>query len=530
VIDDPEACYRALASRDARFDGWFFVGVTSTGIFCRPSCPATTPKRTNARFYRSAAAAQGDGFRACRRCRPDTAPGSPEWNVRGDLAARAVALIDDGLIDRSGVGALARRLAVSERHLHRVLVAELGASPLALARARRALTARILIETTDLAFTDLAFAAGFSSVRQFNDTVRAYFGANPTTLRADRRTSMARGRSTIGAPHAAPSPGAATTVSLRLATRPPFAGAEVIGFLAERTIAGVDAVAPDGAYWRTLALPHGDGCCVLRAGEAHVQVSLVLGDLRDVGPAVSRIRRLLDLDADPKAIDADLGRDRQLAPLVAATPGRRSPGTIEGAEQLVRAIIGQQISVAGARTVTRRLVEALGAPLGIDLPTALGAPEGLYATFPSPAAIAGAPAAAFSMPDARRRALVGACEALVDGELDLSPGADRSATIERLLRLRGIGPWTASYVAMRALGDPDVFLPTDVGVRRGLEAIGLQADPAEALARAERWRPWRSYALHHLWAAPGGAGSKDQANLLAVRLRLGTSSNETICS
>jgi AraC family transcriptional regulator of adaptative response / DNA-3-methyladenine glycosylase II len=505
VIDDPDACYRAVASSDPRFDGWFFFGVTTTRIFCRPSCPATTPKRTNVRFYRSAAEAQGAGFRACRRCRPDTAPGSPAWNVRGDLAARALALIDDGLVDRGGVGAVAHRLAVSERHLHRVLVAEVGAAPVALARARRAQTARILIETTDLPFTDIAFAAGFASVRQFNDTVRAFFGANPTTLRSDHRTVGRRQRpsSTRGPSSTDPDHRATTTLSLRLATRAPFAGAELLAFLAARTIDGVDAVDAEGAYWRTLRLPHGDGCAALRVADDHVQASLLLGDLRDVGPAVARLRRLLDLDGDPEAIDADLGRDPALADLVAGTPGRRSPGAVDGTEQLVRAIIGQQISVRGARTVTRRLVETLGQPLSIGPITAPDAPVGLRVTFPSAEAIAGAPDAALSMPGARRRALVGACEAVASGSLDLSPGADRAAAVEQLLARSGIGPWTAGYVAMRALGDPDVFLPTDVGVRRGLEAVGLATAPGAAAARAERWRPWRSYALHHLWAAAG---------------------------
>jgi AraC family transcriptional regulator of adaptative response / DNA-3-methyladenine glycosylase II len=511
VIDDPDACYRAVASSDPRFDGWFFFGVTTTRIFCRPSCPATTPKRTNVRFYRSAAEAQGAGFRACRRCRPDTAPGSPAWNVRGDLAARALALIDDGLVDRAGVGAVARRLAVSERHLHRVLVAEVGAAPVALARARRAQTARILIETTDLPFTEIAFAAGFASVRQFNDTVRAFFGANPTTLRADRRTvgrrdppSSTRGPSSTdlaAADHRTTT--TTTTLSLRLATRAPFAGAELLAFLAARTIEGVDAVDAEGAYWRTLRLPHGDGCAALRVADDHVRASLLLGDLRDVGPAVARLRRLLDLDGDPEAIDADLRRDPALAGLVAGTPGRRSPGAVDGTEQLVRAIIGQQISVRGARTVTRRLVEALGRPLSLGAITAPGALPDLRVTFPSAEAIAGAPDAALSMPGARRRALVSACEAVASGALDLSPGADRAAAVEQLLARPGIGPWTAGYVAMRALGDPDVFLPTDVGVRRGLEAVGLTTAPRAASAHAERWSPWRSYALHHLWAAAG---------------------------
>lgn len=492
---DDDGRYRAVCSRDARFDGWFFVGVTSTGIFCRPSCPATTPRRANVRFYPSSAAAQGAGFRACRRCRPDTAPGSPAWNVRGDLAARAVALIDDGVIDREGVGGVARRLAVSERHLHRILVAELGASPLALARSRRAHTARLLIETTDLPFTSLAFASGFSSIRQFNDTVREVFGANPTTLRADRASTRA-GRATTSVAVATDGPGVATPLGLRLATRPPFAGAEVLAFLGERALDGVEAVDADGTYRRSLALPGGPAVIALRAQPDHVDARLLLTDLRDLGPAVARCRRLLDLDADPVAVDEVLGADPLLAPLVASVPGRRSPGAVDGAEVLVRAIAGQQVSVAGARTVVGRLAAELGPPL----PDALASSSpGLVRTFPSAAAIAGADPRSLAMPTARATALIGALGAVADGAIELDPGADRGAVERQLLALRGIGPWTATYVAMRALGDPDAFLPTDLGVLRCLASRGGPSTPAAAAEVAGRWRPWRSYALHHLW-------------------------------
>jgi AraC family transcriptional regulator of adaptative response / DNA-3-methyladenine glycosylase II len=497
VIGDEEACYRAIASRDRRFDGWFFMGVTTTGIFCRPSCPATTPKRTNVRYFRSAAAAQGSGFRACRRCRPDTAPGSPEWNQRGDLAGRAVALIDDGVVDRDGVGAVARRLAVSERHLHRILVAELGASALSLARARRAQSARTLIETTDLPFTQIAFAAGFASVRQFNDTVRAYFGTSPSVLRADRRSSRQRHRCGARSGPDDVEPNALTVIGLRLPTRTPFSGSTLLEFLAARAIGGMEAVSDDGAYWRTLRLPYGSATAALRAGDDHVAVSLTLRDGRDLGSAVARLRRLLDLDADPQAIDAALAQDEALGALVARTPGRRSPGTVDGTEALVRAIVGQQVSVAGARTVLGRLVDALGT----DAPAVAGAPEGLGRCFPAPEAIIDAPETAFAMPRSRHRALVSCCAAIAGGKLDLSPGAERTDTRRQLLAVAGVGPWTTEYVAMRALGDPDAFLPTDLGVRRGLESLGLAGDPRSAAALAARWRPWRAYALHHLWAA-----------------------------
>jgi AraC family transcriptional regulator of adaptative response / DNA-3-methyladenine glycosylase II len=493
VTDDEEAWYRAITSRDRRFDGWIFVGVTTTGIFCRPSCPAATPKRTNVRFFRSAAAAQGAGFRSCRRCRPDTAPGSPEWNQRGDLAARAVALIDDGLVDREGVGAVARRLAVSERHLHRILVAELGAGALALARSRRAQTARTLIETTDLPFTQIAFAAGFSSVRQFNDTVRACFGANPSVLRADRTSALRRTRA--GEPPSGA--GASRSIALRLPARVPFAGAALLEFLGTRAIQGVEALDGEGRFWRTIVLPRGPATAAMRAAHDHVAISLTLADGRDLAAAVARLRRLLDLDADPHAIDSTLGADPHLRPLVARTPGRRSPGTVDGTEQLVRAIVGQQISVTGARTVLGRLVDALGS----DTPPVAGAPAGLRRCFPTASAIADAPPDAFAMARSRYRAVVAGAGAIAGGDLDLSPGADRHETRRRLLAVPGIGPWTADYLLMRALADPDAFLPTDLGVRRGLEAVGLRCDPSDLEAIAARWRPWRAYAVGHLWSA-----------------------------
>ena len=498
MIDDEERCYRAVSAKDARFDGWFFVGVTTTGIFCRPSCPATTPRRANVRFYPTAAAAQHAGLRACRRCRPDTAPGSPEWNQRADLAGRAMRLVNDGLVDREGVGGLARRLAVSDRHLHRVLVAELGAGPLALARARRAHTARVLIETTGLPFTEIAFAAGFASIRQFNDTVRATFGASPTVLRADRGTALRRGRSGIrvsGGDH----PGVGVTpLSLRLATRQPFAGPEIIEFLALRAIPGVEAVDADGTYRRVLALPHGPATVALSAATDHVSATLMLADLRDLGPAVERCRRVLDLDADPVAVDQLLGADPLLAPLVAKTPGRRSPGAFDGAELLVRAIIGQQVSVAGARTVAGRVAAALGQPIPQALADVAG--PGLTHAFPTAAAVAAIDPEQVAVPRARGRALGDALALVADGSIDLDPGADRATVEADLLAVRGIGPWTAAYVAMRALGDPDVFLPTDLGVLRGLAALGGPDAPAEAAERAASWRPWRSYALHHLWS------------------------------
>jgi len=312
--EDFERRYRAVRSRDARFDGWFYVAVTSTGIYCRPSCPAVTPRRSNVRFYPTSAAAQHAGFRACKRCRPDVVPGSPEWDVRADLAGRAMRLISDGFVDREGVGGLARRLGYTERHLHRMLVAEVGAGPLTLARARRAHTARLLIETTGLPISEVAFAAGFASIRQFNDTVRAVFAATPSELRRARRNGTGS------------EPG---KVSLRLPRREPFDADSLLGFLGGRAVPGVEAF-EDGIYMRTLRLPHGAGIVELSDGGDHVRCDLRLEEPRDLGVAVQRCRRLLDLDADPVAVADVLGKDSLLAPLARRSPGLRVPGSVDG--------------------------------------------------------------------------------------------------------------------------------------------------------------------------------------------------------
>lgn len=474
---DHETCYRAVSSRDARFDGWFVTAVTTTGIYCRPSCPATTPKRGNVTFHPTAAAAQLAGFRACRRCRPDASPGSPEWNVRSDTVARAMRLIGDGVVDREGVAGLATRLGYSERQLHRLLVSELGAGAQALARAQRAHTARTLVETTDLRLSEVAFAAGFASIRQFNDTVRAVFATTPRDL---REKATARGAATV--------PG---TMVLRLATRRPFDGSWLLGLLASKALPGVESY--DGTtFRRALLLPHGEATVDLVPADDHVLATLRLEDPRDVVPAVARVRRLLDLDADSAAVDELLGADPVLGPLVAARPGVRVPGAVDGPEMAVRAVIGQQVSVAGARTVAGRLVTAYGKPLT--------RPDGgLTHHFPTADALAAVDPATLPMPRARARSIVGLARAVAAGGLDLGHGADRTATEAALLALPGIGPWTVDYLRMRVLGDPDSFLPSDLGVRRGVERLGRPGDARAVGDRAESWRPWRSYAVMHLW-------------------------------
>ena len=477
---DHHQCYRAIESRDSRFDGWFVTAVRTTGIYCRPSCPAITPKQTNVEFFVAAATAQSHGYRACKRCRPDASPGSPEWNTRADTVGRAMRLIADGLIDREGVGALAARLGYSERQVHRLLVSEVGSGPLALARAQRAQTARVLIETTSLPITDVAFAAGFRSVRQFNDTVREVYAASPSHLRAARRHGVAE----------------AGALTVRLAAREPFLHAPLWSFLGTRAVPGCEAVGvDDGAYRRSLRLAKGAGVVTMRvSADGNVMCTLALDDVSDVQAAVQRTRRLLDLDADPIRIDEHLAADPVLASLVRTRPGLRAPGHPDGTELLVRAVLGQQVSVAGARTLATRLVAAHGEPLANPV-------GDVTHLFPSAITIAGLSPSDFSMPAARARALIGACSALADGTIVLDAGSDRAQVANALQAIPGIGPWTAGYVAMRALGDPDVFLPTDIGVRNALVAMGLDGSPKSALRLAESWRPWRSYALHHLWAS-----------------------------
>ena len=506
MIEDPDRCYQAAQSKDARFDGWFFCAVTSTGIYCRPSCPARTPKRQNVRFYPTAAAAQQAGFRACLRCRPDATPGSPEWNVRADVVARAMRLIRDGVVDREGVEGLARRLGYGTRQMNRLITAEVGTGPLALARAQRSQTARILLETTDLPVAHVAFAAGFASVRQCNDTVRQIFADTPSGLRARAARSARTGHAAAGALE-----GASQAVRLRLPCRRPFSPASVLEFLGVRALPGVESF--EGAsYRRTLRLPRGHAVVTLTApatdvapdrtaGPPYVEGELVLSDLRDLTTAVSRCRQLLDLDADPVAVCEALSIDARLGPLVARDPGRRVPGTADGFELAVRAVIGQQVSVPGARTVAGRLVRAAGDPLP--------GPDGtLTHLFPTPSALAKLARrdpGAFAMPAGRRRALLALAEAVERDDVVIDPGADPHELRLSLVRLPGIGPWTAEYVAMRALRDPDAFMPTDLGIRRAARTIGLPEDPAGLVAAGEGWRPWRSYAMSHLWSLPAPA-------------------------
>ncbi|MFE9814620.1 AlkA N-terminal domain-containing protein [Streptomyces sp. NBC_00236] len=443
---DEETRYEAVSSRDARFDGEFFFAVETTGIYCRPSCPAVTPKRKNVRFYPTAAAAQGNGFRACRRCRPDAVPGSADWNVRADVVGRAMRMIGDGVVDREGVPGLAHRLGYSSRQVQRQLNAELGAGPVALARAQRAHTARVLLQTTGLPVTEIAFAAGFASVRQFNDTVRQIYARTPSDLRTEAGTGLG----------AAPRQARTTGIPLRLAHRGPYAAREVFDLLAAETVARIEEVSGDpGArtYRRTLRLPHGTGIAAVdeRSAGSWLEARIHLTDLRDLTTAVQRLRRLFDLDADPYAVDELLGADPLLAAGVADRPGVRSPGTADPEEFAVRALVGPAAAA--------ELVELYGKVLDVSC-------GGLTHVFPEPGVLAGA------VSDPALRALA---TALADGDVRLDAGADREAAEQALLRLPGIGPATAKLIRMRGLGDPDV-------------------DPY-GTPGSDRWRPWRSYGV-----------------------------------
>lgn len=491
---DSDTCYRAVLARDPRFDGRFYTAVTSTGIYCRPVCPARTPARRNMRFYPHAGAAEAAGFRACRRCRPETSPGSPEWNVRADLAGRAVRLIADGYVDEHGVDGLARRLAVTERHLRRLLVAELGAGPLALARSMRMQTARRLLAETSMPITEIAFASGFASVRQFNATFVEGYGKPPSALRpALRRPAPPGGRA---GPDSA-------WLTLKLATREPFDGAALLDFLALRAVPGVEQVTGN-SYTRTIRAPGGPGLIELtmpgvqgpgaRGGPRHVLLRVRLPRLRGVGQVVSRCRQLLDLDADTCAISAVLAADGLLAPLVAARPGLRVPGTYDGFELAVRAVLGQQVSVKAASTMAGRWAEAFGSPIATPYPK-------LNRLTPRAAGTADTAVdeiAALGIVGSRARCLVALARAVIERRVVLNYAANVEEQIQNLMQLPGIGPWTAQYIAMRALRWPDAFPGGDLMLLKAAKAT-----QKELQERAETWRPWRAYAAHYLWQSIG---------------------------
>jgi AraC family transcriptional regulator, regulatory protein of adaptative response / DNA-3-methyladenine glycosylase II len=489
---DFEQRYRAVSVKDARFDGMFILAVRTTGIYCRPSCPARTPKPGNVEFFATAAAAHEYGYRACKRCLPDAVPGSPEWNVRSDAAARAMRMIADGVVEREGVSGLAARLGYTSRHLNRLLIGELGAGPLALARAHRAQTARELLVGTDLTMAEVAFAAGFGSIRQFNDTVTTVYAITPTELRACRRAQE---------PPGAPAPGQWANVTLRLPVREPYDTTGVFDWLAKRALVGIEEASAIH-YQRTLRLPNGPAWFRVEQDGAGLRLRAGLSRLSDLNALIFRVRRLLDADADPHGVDQALSGEPALAAAVARTPGIRLPGAVDAAEMVVRAVIGQQISVAAARTHLTRLADHLAEPLA-------DAPTGLSRLFPAASAIAERGGEVLTGPRARIDHLIRLARRLADGDLPLSFADDWADQRRRLLAEPGIGAWTADYLAMRLLGHPDVLPVGDAALRTGARRLGLPHSPAALGHWGLTVAPWRSYASLHLWRAASLPESKE---------------------
>ncbi len=474
---DSDGYVAAMRARDARFDGVFYVGVKTTGVYCRPICPARTPGADRCCFFGSAALAERAGFRACFRCRPELAPGKASVDAVSFLAGAAARRIDAGYLNDHSVEQLADRLGVSDRHLRRALEAELGATPLELAQTRRLGLAKQLLHDSRLGLAEVAFAAGFTSVRRFNAAFRARFDRPPSAVRRDA-AATAEPRDAIG---------------LRLDARPPFDWAALLRFLAARAIPGVERVDGD-VYRRGVTLDGVSGWLEARpapARTAAIQVRIATSLAPRLMPVLARMRALFDLDAHPTAIAARLGADARLAPSLRARPGLRVPGAFDGWELALRAILGQQISVAAATTLAGRLVARFGEPNP-------AAPPGLDRVVPTAARLAaagGAEIAAIGLPATRAATIVALAEAVASGAIELSPGVEPTATIAALVALRGIGPWTASYITMRALAWPDAFLGGDLIVRRALAVTTAAA--AERIA--EPWRPWRAYAVLHLW-------------------------------
>jgi AraC family transcriptional regulator of adaptative response / DNA-3-methyladenine glycosylase II len=481
---DDDACYRAIETRDHRFDGRLFVAVKTTGIYCRPFCPAPTPKRENVRFFHSAAAAQEAGFRPCLRCRPETSPDLAFWRGSSNTVSRALGLIEAGALDAANLETLAARLGVGGRQLRRLFRQHLGASPISIAQTRRILLAKQLIHDTRLPMTEVALAAGFGSVRRFNEIFQQLYRRPPGAL---RRKGVAE----------APV-GTTDSVAVRLGYRPPYDWSAILAFLRARAIPGTEVVSSD-RYARTIAIGGEHGVVVVEPADGNVLKATVrLANLGSLPAIIARVRRVFDLAADPLAIGAHLGTDPILAPLVAARPGLRVPGAWDGFELAVRAILGQQITVSAATRLAGKLVLAFGEKL--TDPAAID--QGLTHVFPTPGRLADADLAALGMPKARLMALSSLAAAIVADPLIFGPRRSLEEAIAQLRSLAGVGEWTAQYIAMRELREPDAFPAADIGLMRALSyGSGVRPSPAEMLAHAERWRPWRAYAALHLWAS-----------------------------
>ncbi len=473
-----EQCYRAVRSRDVRFDGRFYTGVRTTGIYCRPVCPAPAPKSENIDFYPSAAAAEEAGFRPCKRCRPDSLPGTPAWNGTSATVTRALRLIAGGALDDSDIEELADRLGVGDRQLRRLFLQHVGASPIAVNRSRRAHFAKKLLEQTSLRVTEIAFAAGYASVRSFNDHFKRVFRATPSEVR-DRES---RGGVSPGGP-----------LALRLTCRDPIDWPHLAGYFETRRIPGVEAVA-GGAYHRVIEADDKTNILTVRMAKDGIRIELDRAAGRDLMRVCNRVRNQFDLDANPKRVDEVLAEDSFLAKSVRAHPGMRVPGAYDPFELMLRAIVGQQISVKGTTTILGRIVEAHGEPLEPGL-----ARDGLTHKAPTPETLADANLDGLGMNGAKIRTIQHAARAVASGAIPLDGSASFEELDEALLAVPGIGPWTAGYIAMRAFRNPDAFLPTDLGVKHALADIVPSKRQKEIEARAERWRPWRAYALLHLW-------------------------------
>lgn len=491
---DFEACRRAFVTRDPRFDGRLFAGVRTTGIYCRPICPARTPKPENMTFYPSAAAAQEAGFRPCLRCRPEASPDLGAWRGTSNTVSRALALIEAGAMDGGDVDALAGRLGVGERQLRRLFRQHLGASPVSVAQTRRVLLAKQLIQETRLPMAEVALASGFGSVRRFNETFQQLFGRPPGALRRLTRSDVP---STEG-------------LTVRLPYRPPYDWPAMIRFLADRAIPGVERVEPE-LYARTLQVEGDCGLVIVRprADDTALSVEVRFPNIKALPAIIARVRRVFDLSADPGRIGAHLSQDPMLAAMVAARPGLRAPGAWDGFELAVRAILGQQITVSAARNLAARLVAQYGAPLADPVAADLG----LDRVFPGPTRLVGQDIAALGMPRARGAALEALARTVAADPTLFTPRADLDSAIAVLKALPGVGEWTAQYIALRELREPDAFPHADVGLLRAAAGgTGERPTPEALRARSEAWRPWRAYAAQHLWAADPGPAPKTTPN------------------
>ena len=479
---DFEACRQAFITRDARFDGRIFCGVKTTGIYCRPICPARPPKAENMTFHPSAAAAQAAGYRPCLRCRPESSPDLGAWRGTSNTVSRALALIEAGALDDGDVDGLAGRLGVGERQLRRLFRQHLGAAPIAVAQTRRVLLAKQLIQETRLPMAEVALAAGFGSVRRFNETFQQLFGRPAGELRR----------------LAGETPAESTGVTVKLPYRAPYDWDAIVGFLTARAIPGVETVTPR-RYARTLNVDGATGAVVVAPGGGDFLVAEIrFPKLKALPAVIARIRRVFDLTADPALIEAHLSRDPALAPLVAARPGLRAPGAWDGFEMAVRAILGQQITVTAARGLAAKLVETYGEPIEDPFAAKLG----LSRVFPTPDRLMGQDIAALGMPRARGAALEALARTVAADPAIFTPRADLESAIAALSALPGVGEWTAQYIALRELREPDAFPHADVGLLRAMAAPdGGRPTPEALLARSQGWRPWRAYAAQHLWAA-----------------------------